>query len=309
MLHALRPALATTAGKLIILSSPYAQSGELYNLHQKHWGKDDSTTLIWKASAPVMNPSLPDDYLERMAKEDPDAYRSEVLGEFRAGTSTLLDPDAIDQCVGDHVELPPEPGMRYEGFIDVSGGRSDDFTVAIGHVAEPSTEIVIDVVRYWAPPFDPQEITREAARLLKRYKIRTARSDRYAAEWSKAQFKLFDIELDQSSEAKSDLYLGALLPVINSGGVRLPQVKKLLAQLRLLERRRGRNRDVVDHPPSQHDDLANACAGVIAALAGEAEVEAYATFELPEEIYRAEASAEELEEDERDGDDYGFAFF
>jgi len=32
-----------------------------------------------------MNPTLPADYLERMAADDPEAYRSEVLGEFRTG--------------------------------------------------------------------------------------------------------------------------------------------------------------------------------------------------------------------------------
>jgi hypothetical protein len=42
MLRALRPALATTEGKLILLSSPYAQNGALYDLHRKHFGSDDS---------------------------------------------------------------------------------------------------------------------------------------------------------------------------------------------------------------------------------------------------------------------------
>ena len=37
-----------------------------------------------------MNPLLPPYYLERMAREDPDAYRSEVLGEFRAGAVAAL---------------------------------------------------------------------------------------------------------------------------------------------------------------------------------------------------------------------------
>jgi hypothetical protein len=95
MLVAARPALATTGGKLIAISSPYGQSGALWNLHRKHFGQDDSSTLIWKASAPKMNPTLPLDYLARMEQDDPEAYRLEVLGEFRAGLSTLLDPEAI----------------------------------------------------------------------------------------------------------------------------------------------------------------------------------------------------------------------
>jgi hypothetical protein len=46
-----------------------------------------------------MNPSFPADYLARTEQGDPEAYRSEVLGEFRAGLSTLLDPEAIAACV------------------------------------------------------------------------------------------------------------------------------------------------------------------------------------------------------------------
>ena len=99
MLRAARPMLATTNGKLLILSSPYGQSGALYELHRRHFGRDDSTTLIWQATAPEMNPTLPADYLTRMEQDDPDAYRSEVLGEFRAGVSTFLDPEAIAACV------------------------------------------------------------------------------------------------------------------------------------------------------------------------------------------------------------------
>src|SRR5262249_20680775 len=62
MLRAARGRVATTGGKLIILSSPYAQTGALYELHRKHFGRDDSDVLVWQASAPDMNPSLPADY-------------------------------------------------------------------------------------------------------------------------------------------------------------------------------------------------------------------------------------------------------
>ena len=86
-------------GRLVILSSPYAQSGALHDLHQRHYGKDDSSTLVWVASAPAMNPTLPANYLHRMEQDDPEAFRSEVLGEFRTGTSALFDPDAIQACV------------------------------------------------------------------------------------------------------------------------------------------------------------------------------------------------------------------
>jgi hypothetical protein len=99
MLRALRATLATTGGKLIVLSSPYGQAGALWGLNRKHFGRDDSPVLVWQASAPEMNPTLPPDYLQRTEEDDPDAYRREVVGEFRAGVATFFDPDQLAACV------------------------------------------------------------------------------------------------------------------------------------------------------------------------------------------------------------------
>ena len=160
-LRAVRPCLATTGGKLVILSSPYGQSGALWDLHRRHYGRDDASTLIWQASAPEMNSTLSKDYLERMEQDDPDAYRSEVLGEFRAGLALLLDPDAIADCVTEGVrERAPTEGVSYKAFADPSGGRRDAFTVGIGH--RDGDVAVLDVLRAWSAPFDPSVVVAEA---------------------------------------------------------------------------------------------------------------------------------------------------
>ena len=74
MLRVARGRVATTGGKLIVLSSPYGQAGALWDLHRKHFGQEDSPILVWQASAPEMNPTLPANYIERMEKEDPEGY-------------------------------------------------------------------------------------------------------------------------------------------------------------------------------------------------------------------------------------------
>jgi hypothetical protein len=103
MLRVARGRVATTGGKIIILSSPYGQSGALWDLYRKHY-RDDASTLIWQASAPEMNPTLPVDYLQRMQQDDPDAAESEIYGRFRRGLSALLDPEALAACVDDGVK-------------------------------------------------------------------------------------------------------------------------------------------------------------------------------------------------------------
>jgi hypothetical protein len=262
MLRAVRPMLATTNGKLVVLSSPYGRSGALYELHRKHHGRDDSVTLVWQATAQEMNPTLPADYLARMEEDDPEAYRAEVLGEFRQGVATFLDPDALADCVASGVrERPYVPGMRYVAFVDPSGGRQDAFTLAIAHPDNDSS--VLDLVRAWRPPFNPAGVIAEAAEVLRAYRISTVTGDRYAGEFPAEQFRSHAIRYVSSARDRSAIYF-ELLPVVNAGKVILTDEPDLLRELRGLERRRGASgRDRVDCRSGAHEDRANAAAGAI----------------------------------------------
>lgn len=262
MLRAVRPALATTGGKLVVISSPYGQTGALWDLHRRHFGRDDAEVLVWQADAPTMNPTLPADYLRRMERDDPEAYRSEVLGEFRAGLASLLDPEALAACVAtDRRELPPVAGLTYRAFVDPSGGRSDAFTVGIGH--RDGERAVVDVVRAWRAPFNPAGVVAECAELVRTYRGRQVVGDRFAGEWPREAFRSHGIDYQPAALAKSELYL-SLLAAVNSARVELPDDPALLRELRTLERRRGPSgRDRVDHAPGAHDDRANVAAGVV----------------------------------------------
>ena len=266
MLRAIRPCLATTRGKLLILSSPYAQTGALFDLHRRHFGRDESDTLVWVGSAPAMNPTLPRDYLERMERDDPEAYRSEVLGEFRAGVSTFLDPDAIAACVDDGVrERRPQPNVTYRAFFDASGGRRDLAALAIAHRVGAGPEVVLDLVRAWPPPHQPAGVIAEAADVLRSYHLSSVQGDNYAAEFVSGAFRDQRISYVPSRKDTSTLYL-ELLPLVQSGRVRLLHQTELLRELRGLERRRGAaGHDRIGHPSSAHDDRANACAGAVVA--------------------------------------------
>jgi hypothetical protein len=269
MLRAARGRVATTGGKLIVLSSPYAQSGALYELHRKHYGRDESDTLIWQASAPDMNPTLPADYLTRMAAEDPEAYRSEVLGEFRTGITTLFDPDALTACVAEGVrERAPEATHRYTSFTDAaSGSGKDAFTLGIAQQA--GDRVMLDAIRSWKPPFNPSGVIAEAAALLKTYRLLETTGDRYAPGFVSEGFRQQGITYRPSERDRSTIYLD-LLPMVNAERVVLLDDAELLRELRGLERRRGTTgRDRVDHRPGAHDDRANAAAGALTLVAAD----------------------------------------
>jgi hypothetical protein len=264
MLRALRPTLATTGGKLFILSSPYAQAGALYDLHRRHFGRDDAPVLVWQASAPAMNPTLPADYLARMQEDDPEAYRSEVLGEFRTGVATFFDPDALAACVATGVrERAPSLDHAYVAFTDPAGGSGRDrFSLAIAH-PEGDHVVVLDLVRAWSPPFNPTGVITEIAAILATFFVSVVTGDRFAGGFPPEAFRAHGIDYVPSPLDRSALYLD-VLPLVNARLAVLLDHPEMLREMRGLERHRGSSgRDRVDHRPGAHDDLANAAAGAL----------------------------------------------
>src|SRR5258708_38958075 len=90
--------------------------------------------------------------------------------------------------------------------------------------------VTIDALREVRPPFSPEGVVAEFAKLLKSYHIGTVRGDRYAGEWPREQFRKRNIEYRPADKNKSELYV-ALLPVENSRRLHLPHHDRLLAQL------------------------------------------------------------------------------
>jgi len=277
MLRALRPTLATTGGKLFVLSSPYAEFGQVYELHRKNF-RDDAPVLVLQATASELNPMLPADYLKRMEHDDPEAYRSEVLGEFRKGLSTLLDPDALAACVDRVIrERLPEDGMTYLAFADAAtGGGRDKASISVGHMQKIGGRdvSVLDCVRAWSPPFDPNHVIAEMSELLKRYRVKSVVGDAFAggAEggFVASAFQSNGIKYEISELNKSEVYL-EFVPLVNSNTCWLLNVPEMLREFRSLERRRGSaGKDRVDHRPGAHDDLCNSAAGVLVNVAARA---------------------------------------
>jgi hypothetical protein len=170
--------------------------------------------------------------------------------------------------VAGRTELPPSTSTGgYVAFLDHAGGSgTDSATLAIAHRASldgGAPGAVVDLIREVRPPFSPEQVCRDFARELKRYGIRVATADRYAADFAVEAMRREGITLKPASRAKSDLYK-ELLPLLNSGVVELLDNERLRNQLVSLERRTARGgRDSIDHPPGGHDDVANAVAGVV----------------------------------------------
>ena len=270
VLKALRPAMATTGGMLVAISTPYARKGTLYEVHKKHHGQD-SDVLVWNSDTATMNPAINRAIIERAFEEDPVAAASEYGRdghvEFRSDVETFVSREAIEAAVvPGRLELPSLSGIRCHGFLDFAGGSGQDSaTLAIAHAEKHDAQevAVLDAVREVKPPFSPDQVCQDFAELLRHYRITTATADRYAGDFPAEQMRKRGVTVKPSERTKSEIYK-AFLPRLNSGQVELLDVPRLHAQLTGLERRVARGgRESIDHSPGGHDDLINAAAGAM----------------------------------------------
>ncbi len=268
---AVLPALLTTNGMLIGISTPYRRMGLLHQKWRDYFGQDGDNVLVIQGSSKQFNPSLSDGAIDAQRTADPTAASSEWDAEFRADIATFLDDPLIEAAVehGRPLELPPRPGVTYKCFVDASGGRGDAYTIAIGHTE--GERIVIDVLRGKHPPpsetsFDPQATTEEFAAVAKQYHCYSVTGDNFSAEWCQSAWVKFGVSYNRSELSKSGIYLECL-PLFTRGVVRLPDHPRLVRELRLLERHTHRSgKDTVDHGRNGHDDYANAACGVLYTL-------------------------------------------
>lgn len=261
IVSALRPAMATIPGSILIgFSSPYARRGVLWEAHRDNFGKD-GPILVFQADSRTMNPTLSEQVIQEAYERDPISAASEYGGEFRRDIENFISTEALQNCViTGRRELPPALGLRYQGFVDPSGGSQDSMTLAISH--RQGEQVILDCIRERRPPFSPENVVEEFATLLKNYGVSRISGDRYAGEWPRERFQKHGIVYEPSEKTRSELYL-ELLPLLNGGRVELLDDRTLLHQLQNLERRTGSGRDSIDHCPCGHDDVANAAAGAV----------------------------------------------
>jgi len=267
ILTALKPSLATIPESFLIgISTPYSRFGYLWEQFSKNFGKSGSEVpLVWRAPTALMNPTIDEKLIQDALKEDYTAAKSEWLAEWREDIEAFLSLEMIDSVViPKRYELPRIENSQYFGFIDPSGGRKDSFTLAVCHKSEKG-KIILDCVRESKPPFQPQDVVSDFSEILKSYGVYVVESDRYAAEWVTSSFRNYGIMVENSKLTSSEIYHN-FLPLIANSSIELLDNKRLVEQLRGLERKTSSGgKDHITHPPiaGAHDDLAVSAAGAM----------------------------------------------
>jgi hypothetical protein len=190
----------------------------------------------------------------------------------------------LSAIVSGRKSLPYEEGTKYYAFVDMAGGGADDCVLAIGHRCDDG-RIVIDLVvkqageRQADGTYNPLQAVAKFVGILRAYGIRKLTLDGYSGKTFKCAFEAHGgLIADVLGEGKTVFY-EVLEVALNAGEVELPDDPKLQEQLLTLVLRGQK----IDHMPGDHDDHANAAAGVVWLMQREVRLSAYEpkTFPTP----------------------------
>jgi predicted DNA-binding antitoxin AbrB/MazE fold protein len=305
ILVSLKPALATIPESLLIgISTPYSRQGVLWEKFQKHFGKPGSV-LIWRSPTKLMNPTIDPKVIDQNYQDDPESAAAEWGASFRRDISSFIDADTISFAI-----IPGRFGLafraenKYVGYINSSGGRADSFALAIGHKEKTNGKILLDVAREVRPPFRPAVVVEEFSEILKEYRISEIQADSYTGDWISSAFKEHEIEVANTKKSKSEIY-SEFLPLLNNGQVELLDHKRLISQLKSLERKTHQSgKDLIDvFYPGGHDDVVNAAAGALVCASS------WDPDDIGRVYYAGMSDGEESKEDESPDDDVGEVYF
>ncbi len=212
---------------------------------------------------PSMDSWADQNYLEQQRKRLPTVRFRRLhlnLGGFPDGGA--YDAVKLDAAVERGVRIrPPQPEVTYAAFVDMSGGSSDSCALAVDHT-EGGVRLVDGV---WdqgqRPPFNPKDAIARFVGVLQAYRIARVLADTYGTKAPtldfRREFEARGIAYVASPLSKPELYEHFEIP-LNSGEVVLLDDAPTLEQLAGLQRRGLK----IDHRAGEHDDRANAVAGV-----------------------------------------------
>ena len=212
------------------------------------------------------NPSMAswgnDRYLDQQRRRLPThKYRRLHLDLPGAPDGAAFDGDKVKAAiVKGRRRLDAPAGRSLTAFVDMSGGSSDDSTLAIGYFDGETKRAVLAslISQTGAPPFNPRDAVRKFVAELRRWGLSRVTGDSYAGQTFRRDFEDEHITYTVSARSTSEIY-DAFEPLLNAGEVEFLDHPKLGEQLLTLVVKGGK----ITHLPGDHDDYANSACGCL----------------------------------------------
>jgi hypothetical protein len=229
-------------GQILLIGSPYAAFGPVYDLVQERFGKPGPDVVIVRAPGADLNPTIwTPEACEEAARTRPQEYRTDVLAEFDDPEDALFNSLALDRAIrkGGDLERKPEPGVFYVASMD-PGARASAWTFTIvGQVEVGKFSVVL--ARQWRATrrgkdvvgMDPRTILAEIKEICDRYHISDVNTDQFSAEALQALADDIGINLlihNIDADLKWTMAM-AIRTALDDGAIELPPMRELREDL------------------------------------------------------------------------------
>jgi hypothetical protein len=257
-------AMAPDGGLLLLGSSIAFKRGYMYRQFKELHGNADSDDICWFAPSKLMNPQLPQPFIDKAMANNPHKAAAEFNCVWREDSNEIFSFDAVTARVDKGVhERPPTNNTWYLAWADMaSGGGTSSAALAIVHRTPGDELVTLDLLREQRPPFNAFALIALWAALLKLYNIMEIWGDNYAFKLFADEWRKHGIICRKADTSTRENYLAAL-PLLLGGRVRLLDDATLCGQLMSLERHVVDGREEVAPGSNAHDDVASAAMGAL----------------------------------------------
>jgi len=277
--QALAPSVAQfgALGKILMLSSPWIQSGIFWHsFQQARSGSFPRMQAVQHATWQV-NPYIDPAWLEQERARDPQMFAIEFGAEFSQSLSAFLDADSIEQAINrDRGPLPPLDKYkgRYYLSLDPAKGNRDNFVAAIVHL--DNEFLTVDLWHEFQPTYangkklqvDISQVEAWIVEMHARYKFAKVVLDQYnsLATIQRLQRLMPIEELTWTAVTKTQAY-SKLRQLFNSQSIELYPHRKGIEQLKglIVQYRANGSWSVSGGSGAAVDDYASALAGSVLA--------------------------------------------
>ena len=218
-----------------------------------------------RAPTRTLNPTVPQEFVDRAIAKDPASAAAEYMAEFRDDIGGWLTLDMIENAVDRGVTVrPPHRAHDYRAFADPSGGRGDSFTLAIAHDWQGMA--VLDCLVEVAPPFYPISAVAQIAATLREYGLSEVTGDQIRSGMGQCRPLRAAASRTARLIATARAIYSDALPLFTSGRARILDVPSSSASSPRLERKTQLHGSRPDRPRTGRPRrLCNSAAGALVA--------------------------------------------
>ena len=221
-------------GQIVIASSPWSQSGILWDFMRENFGAPKSAVVI-KAPSLLMHPTaaLLTAY-NNMLRDNPDNAAREFDAQFMsADAERFFSEAAIERCIDPTLVLPGETITGERVLFGADFAFASDSSALMGFAERDKLIPVSMVEKKPAPglPLIPSEVVGEFAEEIKRCGARLVTADDWYRQAIEEHLSAHRLALVPAPRPPAVAYIVART-LMNQGRVVLPNDPRLLMQLR-----------------------------------------------------------------------------